>query len=310
MVIQAVETYLAVRRAADFKLTAVERYWRSFAQFATAQGDTHVVPRTAIAWAAQGASDPQRHNRLSVGRRCARLSHAEDPRHDVPPARLFCGQRRRRAPHLCREEDRQALLAQATRLGPPGSFRPHPYSTLLALWAVTGLRISEALALRFKDVTPDGRMIRETTFRKSRLVPLHATATSALQRYLAKRGALALDDDHLCVSSRRRPLISFTGVDTFHPLLAAAGIPTDPERPRPRLMALRHTFAARALETCPDGRDTIGRHLLALTTDMGHARIKSTYWYVSSPPQLMGDIAQACETFFQEENAGHRLPPT
>ena len=191
MLIQAVETYLAVRRAADFKLDAVERYLRSFAQFATAQGDTHVVTHTAIAWAEQGASEPQRHNRLSVVVRFARFSHAEDPRHEVPPGRLFYGQRRRRAPYLFREEDLQALLAQAARLGPPDSLRPQTYRTLLGLLAVTGLRISEALALRFKDVTPDGLVIRETKFRKSRLVPLHATATSALQGYLAKRCELA-----------------------------------------------------------------------------------------------------------------------
>ena len=124
MLIQAVETYLAVRRAADFKLEAVERYLRSFAQFATAQGDTHVVTHTAIAWAEQGPSEPQRHNRLSVVVRFARFSHAEDPRHEVPPRRLFYSQRRRRAPYLFREEDLQALLAQAARLGPPDSLRP------------------------------------------------------------------------------------------------------------------------------------------------------------------------------------------
>ena len=47
----------------------------------------------------------------------------------------------------------------------------------------------------------------------------------------------------------------------------------------------------------------IGRHMLALTTYMGYARVKSTYWYLSSTPQLLGAIAQACEAFFQEENA-------
>ena len=150
---------------------------------------------------------------------------------------------------------------------------------------------------------PDGLVIRETKFRKNRLVPLHVTATSALQGYLAKRCALALDDDHVFVSGRRRPLSYFTVVDTFHQLLAAAGIPTDPERPRPRLMDLRHTFASRALATCPDGRDNIGRHMLALTTYMGHARVKSTYWYLSSTPQMLGDIAQACEAFLKEKNA-------
>src|SRR5262249_58306045 len=90
------------------------------------------------------------HNRLSVVIRFARFSHAEDPRHEVPPARLFCGQRRQRAPYLFREEDIQALLAQAARLAPPDSLRPHTYRTLLGLLAVTGLRISEALALPFK----------------------------------------------------------------------------------------------------------------------------------------------------------------
>ena len=200
MLMQAVETYLAVRRAADFKLNAVERYLRSFAQFATAQGDTHVVTHTAIAWAEQGASEPQRHNRLSVVIRFARFSHAEDPRHAIPPERVFGGRRQQLTPYIFSDEEIQALLAQAARLRPPHSLRPQTYSTLLALLAVTGLRISEALALRFKDVTPDGLVIRETKFRKSRLVPLHATTTAALQAYLAKRSDLALDDDHLFVS--------------------------------------------------------------------------------------------------------------
>jgi integrase/recombinase XerD len=68
-------------------------------------------------------------------------------------------------------------------------------------------------------------------------------------------------------------------------------------------MDLRHTFASRALERCPDGRENIGRHMLALTTYMGHARVQSTYWYLQRTPQLLGDIAQACETFVREERS-------
>src|SRR5262249_18745233 len=163
-----------------------------------------------------------------------------------------CGQRRPRSPYLFREEDIQALLAQAARLRPPDSLRPHTYSTLLGFLAVTGLRISEALALGYKDLTPAGLFIRAPKVPKCRLVPLHETATAALHAYLAKRCALVLDEDHMFVSRRGRPLSYSTVVDTFHQLLAAAGIPTDPDRPRPRLMDLRHTFASRALETCPD----------------------------------------------------------
>jgi integrase/recombinase XerD len=303
MLMQAVDIYLAVRRAVDFKLEAVEGYLRNFAQFATAQGDTHVVTHTAIAWAAQASSEPQRHNRLSVVIRFARFSHAEDPRHDIPPERVFAGRRHHLTPYIFTDEELQALLAQTARLRPSRSLRPQTYRTLLALLAVTGLRISEALALRFKDVTPDGLTIRETKFRKSRLVPLHATTTAALQQYLTQRSDLALADDHLFVSRRQRPLSYHTVLETFHALLSAAGIPAEPERPRPRLMDLRHTFASRALERCPDGRENIGRHMLALTTYMGHARVQSTYWYLQRTPQRLGDIAQACETFVREERS-------
>jgi integrase len=49
---------------------------------------------------------------------------------------------------------------------------------LFGLIASTGLRVSEALALRLDDILHDGVLhIRQTKFRKSRLVPLHATAS-------------------------------------------------------------------------------------------------------------------------------------
>jgi integrase len=62
-------------------------------------------------------------------------------------------------------------------------------------------------------------------------------------------------------------------------------------------MDLRHTFAVRALEGSPETREAIGRHTLALTTYMGHACVLDTYWYLETTPQLMTDIANACETF-------------
>jgi hypothetical protein len=32
---------------------------------------------------------------------------------------------------------------------------------------------------------------------------------------------------------------------------------------------------------------------------MGHAGVSDTYWYLETTPQLMTDIATACETFMQ-----------
>jgi hypothetical protein len=51
--IAAVETYLAVPRAAGFTLSNTEYLLRSFAGFATDQKQTHIRTATAIDWAAR-----------------------------------------------------------------------------------------------------------------------------------------------------------------------------------------------------------------------------------------------------------------
>jgi len=61
----------------------------------------------------------------------------------------------------------------------------------------------------------------------------------------------------------------------------------------------RHTFAVRALEASPKGRQQVGRHLLALATYMGHVNIDATYWYLEATPELLRDIARAAEKFIR-----------
>jgi hypothetical protein len=67
MLMPAVDTYVAVRRAAGFELQAMEVYLRSFARFATAHGDTHVVAQTVIDWATLTSSEAQRQNSHAPG---------------------------------------------------------------------------------------------------------------------------------------------------------------------------------------------------------------------------------------------------
>ena len=88
----------------------------------------------------------------------------------LPPDTLFCGRRQRPRPYIFTAADLQHIMAYAHRLGPPGSLRPHTYSTLFGLLAATGMRPSEARALQLHDLTPDGLIIRETKFKKSRSV--------------------------------------------------------------------------------------------------------------------------------------------
>lgn len=295
MVTQAVESYLAQRRAAGFALRDREYFLKSFARFAEQRGDTHVRAATAVEWSAQGPSAGQRARRLRMIIGLARHLAAEDRRHEVPPDGVFGHHRERRLPFLFSAEDTRRLIAAAWALPLAHSARSWVYATLFALLAATGLRISEALGLRLRDLTEDGLVIRQTKFKKSRLVPLHPTAASALERYLAQRPGPAGPDGALFLGAANRPVRYKTVYETFRRLTREIGLDPGSGRRRPRIHDWRHTFAVRALEACPEGRDRVGRHLVALSTYLGHARVEDTYWYFTATPELMGDIARAAE---------------
>ena len=249
-------------------------------------------------WAALGPSVAQRDARLRAVCRFVRHARVEDVGHELPPANHFGARKRRRTPHIYTADEISRLVEAALRLRPMGGLRPHTYANLIALLSVTGLRISEALKLTFADVTSDGLLIRETKFRKTRLVPLHDTAAAGLQRYLARRGP-GSDDDPVFVDRRARPLRYIAVKETFDRLVEKAGIKSRSGR-RPRLHDLRHTFAVRALQGSPAGRSRCGAHMVALATYMGHVNIYATYWYLEATAELLRDVATAGEAFMSE----------
>lgn len=296
--LNAIETYLALRRATGFAMSNAEYLLKSFAAFAAERGQTHVLTQTAIDWAALGPTVVQRDARLRAVCRFVRHVQIEDARHVLPPANHFGARKRRRTPHIYTADEIGRLVEAALRLRPKGGLRPHTYATLIALLSATGLRISEALKLTVADVTSDGLLIRETKFRKTRLVPLHDTAAAGLKRYLARRGP-GSDDDPVFVDKRGRALRYIAVKETFDRLVGKAGIKSRSAR-RPRLHDLRHTFAVRALQASPSGRNRCGAHMVALATYMGHVNIIATYWYLEATADLMRDVAAAGETFMSE----------
>jgi integrase len=167
------------------------------------------------------------------------------------------------------------------------------------LICTAGLRISEALALRFDDITPDGLLICKTKFHKERLVPLHQTAVDGLEHYLIRRRRVGGADNHVFISLRGQGVRYYTVYETFRSLVKVLKLEPKTGQSRPNFHGLRHTFAVRALEDGPQGRDRISRHMLALSTYLGHARVTDTYWYLEATSQLMVDIADACERFMK-----------
>jgi integrase len=299
MLTHAVESYLAVRRAAGFALKSPGSSLLSFAAYSDALGKHYVCSETAIEWAGSARSNRGRARRLGEVIRFARYIRAEDQRHELPPMVFGSQNGPRPVPYIFSRHDIQSLVKAAFELGYRNPFRGHTYSTFFALLASTGLRLSEAIRLRLRDITSDGLVIQCTKFRKSRLVPLHETTQAGLERYLQRRLPFAPFDDHIFVSLRRRPLL-VTDVETaFHSSIEKIGIRRGPGLPRPTLHSLRHTFTVRAFEACPDGRDRITKHMLALSTYLGHSTVTATYWYLEATPDLLRNIADSCQILFE-----------
>jgi integrase/recombinase XerD len=300
MLMKKVDEYLALRRAAGYALEVPEYHLRNFARFAAQHDQKLIRTPMVIEWASQAPSLNQREHRLQTVARFARYLQVEDPCHQVPPRGVFRRRRTRPTPYIWTPQQVNLLLQATSRLEPQDSLRPHMYSTLFALLSVTGMRISEALALKLDDFDSETLLIRKTKFKKSRRIPLHQTAVAGLQRYIEYRKRVTTEHKFMFISVRGQPLDRYSVGWVFRRLLKSIGLYPGQQGRRPRIHDLRHTFATRALETSPEGRDNIGRHMLALSTYLGHTNISDTYWYLEATPTLMRDISDDCEAFMQE----------
>jgi integrase len=299
MLIAQVERYVALQRSLGLRFKEQERLLISYACFASAAGDRFVMTERIRAWSGEANSPGRARVRYDTARRFAAFSMAEDSRHEVPPAGAFGrGRRPRPAPYLLSLDEIAAVMIAALDVPPKGTVSPLTYHHLFGLLAATGLRISEALALKCDDLTDDGLIVRNGKFGKDRLIPLHPSTRAALDRYLVARNRLGAAGDDLFVVKHGRAPSKVRVYCVFVHLARALGIRGAPGTRGPRLHDLRHSFAVRSLAACPPDRTAVTRHMLALSTYMGHADVAATYWYLQATPVLLSGIAAAAERAF------------
>ena len=198
---RAVEDYIALRRQLGFKLTHAHRQLRQFVSFMQARRIPFITTEAALEWAMcpRSADPTYLAQRLGVVRRFARHHCAADPRTQIPPIDLLRRRPRRARPYLYSEQDIERLLSATQGLRPMGGLRRATYATLLGLLIVTGMRVSEVLALGLKDVDlHEGLLtIRKTKFGKYaglRAMPMRAAVNCA---HTANYWARAKCNSHL-----------------------------------------------------------------------------------------------------------------
>jgi integrase/recombinase XerD len=304
MLSNEVARYVALNRSLGLKFNNEDQILRSFAIYAQAHGDQHMRADRIFTWCRSASSPVRARTFYAAIRRFCVFLHAENPRHTIPPAGAFGrGRCPRPAPHLLDAHQVRALMTAALELPPKGSISPHTYHHLFGLLAATGLRISEALALKRDDLCDDGLIVRKGKFSKSRLLPIHMTTRQAFDRYLTIRDRLNAGGDDLFVVTTGRAPQKSTAYQVFRRLAHQVGIRDLGSTPGSRVHDLRHTFAVRSLEACAPDRSAIAAHMLALSTYLGHTEVAHTYWYLEATPVLLRGIAEASEQLFDGRSA-------
>jgi integrase len=293
----ALADYLTVRRALGHKLVKVERLLGQFVTYLEERGAETIKIEDALAWAtAPGGTQAWHYMRLSAVRGFAAYLQAIDPACEVPP-NLLSARLRRATPYIYSQRQLAELLEATGTLSTP--HRAATYRTLIALLAVTGMRIGEAIHLDHSDVDFKAELllIRDTKFGKTRELPLHPSTAVALGRYRRRRDRPRRPGgtDAFFVSIRGGRLDYHSVQWGFRRLLHQAGIRARSAECRPRLHDLRHTFAVRTLlDGYREGGNVEGR-LAALSTYLGHIGPANTYWYLSGAPELMELAAHRLE---------------
>src|SRR5216684_3416381 len=120
---QALNEYIAIRRALGFALREVAGCLRNFVTFLKTEGATYITKELALRWATQPAhAQPYTWAwRLGMVRRFAAWHSATEPRTEVPAPGLLPHRYQRKTPHIYSDEEIASLLRGA------GSLSLHRY---------------------------------------------------------------------------------------------------------------------------------------------------------------------------------------
>jgi integrase len=303
---EASEQYLQLRRNLGCKLRETGRLLQNFVAFAEREGAAHVTTDLALRWAQQpsGVQPATWATRLRAVRRFAIWLSAADRRTEVPPAGLLPGRYVRKRPYIYSDAEIRDLVRIAGQLSSPAGLKGRTYSTIFGLLSVTGMRVSEVLALDREDVDLDEGIlrIRRTKFGKSRLVAVHDSTRQVLADYARERDRVV-----------RRPAVAafflseggdrvtgwaarynFAKVSREVGLRAPAA---DRRHGRgPRLHDMRHRFAVCTLLRWYRAGIDVEREIPKLATYLGHVHVNETYWYVEAVPELLELAARRLES--------------
>lgn len=161
----------------------------------------------------------------------------------------------------------------------------------------TGIRISEALALKNKDVDFDNEyfVLNHTKSGKQRIIPMNAEVKSVLLQYVRYRNRMPIEgidaeSRYLFVSGIGKPFHPNIAYTFFKKILKQCGIVHKGKNQGPHVHDLRHTFAVHTLQKMAVEGVDLYAGLPVLSVLLGHAGVRETEWYLRLTKQFFPEV--------------------
>lgn len=306
---QHFQRYLSVRRSLGYALSTDERVLKPFMAFVDAKNERYLTVELFLEWKQVfgKASASTWARRLSMVRQFALWLHSLDAGHQVPPRSLIPARYRRKPPYIYSPENIRRIVERAADLPSKNGLRAITYPAFFGLVSVTGLRISEAIALQVEDVDLQNAIIRVRHGKngRERLLPITDCTTTYLSEYARKRDRLVgRSAEAFFVSDEGLRLTDCAVRYNFAQVCQKIGLRTPQRFNRhgvgPRVHDLRHTFAVRVMVSWYQQGKDINREMLKLVNYLGHQDLKHTYWYLEAIPELLALASQRVDSYGQE----------
>jgi len=174
------------------------------------------------------------------------------------------------------------------------------YPALFRMLYGCGLRISEALRLKIKDVDLHRGIltVKGAKFGKDRLVVMSESLTKTCADYAEKAHTFSTDDSRFFPSYDGGEYSITSVYCRFRTLLHKSGISHGGRGNGPRLHDFRHTFSVHCLNNWVRTNQNPMVLLPILSAFLGHSRVSATEKYLRLIPQMHYDITQKTEKLF------------
>ena len=303
---------IRIKESCGFIVLSTKWAYKEFDEFTIHYGllDPVITKDLIGAWAKSRENDCSRtfYGKCSQLSQLARYMNEHGAKSYIMPLPK-CTNDRGFTPYIFTEDQVQAIFQESERLLRESHRKDDPIISvpcLIRLLYSTGLRITEAVSLRNKDVDLNKNVLKVGTWSSTkngeeRLVPICNSLKENLLKYLHYRSMLPVQgitqSDHpFFIKLNGTAVSSANAYNWFKKVYTKCGIAYKGECFGPRLHDLRHTMATHSLAKMVRKGLDIYTALPLLAACLGHKSLSSTEEYVRLTCNEYPDLLEQCSS--------------